>query len=137
MEFIIDNTSFLDPSLRQFQKASISNRMERFRNNTDPFDFDANLITTQYTMYRNDLSLDLLYEMCQKDQVKFWCELYEDVDYKEMPTLPIILLSISPTFVICDRGFSSMNYIKNEFRNVLRPENIIYMHIYCFMETHM
>ena len=30
-----------------------------------------------YTMYRNDSSLDLSYELCQKDQVKFWCELYE------------------------------------------------------------
>ena len=51
MDFIIDNTSFLDPSLRRFQKASIPNLVERFRNNTDPFDFDASLITTQYTMY--------------------------------------------------------------------------------------
>ena len=44
MDFIIDNTSFLDPSLRRFQKASIPNLVERFRNNTDPFDFDASLM---------------------------------------------------------------------------------------------
>ena len=88
-------------------------------------------------MYRNDLSLDLLYELYQKDQVKFWCELYENDDYKEMPTLAILLLSISPTFVICDHGYSSMNYIKKEFRSVLRQKNIIYMHMYCFMETHI
>ena len=100
MDFIIDNTSFLDPSLRRFQKASISNLVERFRNNTDPFDFDASLITTQYTMYCNDSSLDLSYELCQKDHVKFWCELYEGDDYKELATLAILLLSISPTSVI-------------------------------------
>ena len=77
MDLIIDNTSFLDPSLRRFQKASIPNLVERFRNNTDPFDSDASLITTQYTMYRNDSSLNLSYELCQKGQVKFSCELYE------------------------------------------------------------
>ena len=75
-------------------------------------------------MYRNDSSLDLSYELCQKDHVKFWCELYEGDDYEELATLAILLLSISPTFVICECGFSSMNYIKNEFRSVLSQDNL-------------
>ena len=123
MDFIIDNISFLDPIVRQFQKANIPSLVERF-NNSDPFNFDESVLSTQYTMYRNDSSLDLSYELCQKDQVKFWCELYEGDDYKELATLAILLLSISPTSVICERGFSSMNYIKNEFRSVLSQENL-------------
>ena len=106
MDFIIDNTSFQDPSLRRFKKASISNLVERFRNNNDPFDFDTSLITTQYTMYRNDSSLGLSHKLCQKDQVKFWCELYEGDDYKELATRAVLLLSTSPTSVICECGFS-------------------------------
>ena len=117
MEFIIENTSFLDPSLRQFQKASIPNLVERFRN-TDPFDFDASLITTQYTMYRNDSSLDLSYELYQKNQVKFCCELYEGDDYKELATPAILLLSISPTSVICERGFSIISRTSLEVKRI-------------------
>ena len=104
MDFIIDNASFLDPSIRQFQKASIPTLIDRFTNGTDSFSFDTSLISTQYTMNRNDASLDLSYKLCQKDQVKIWCELRESDDYKELATLAILLLSISPTSVICERG---------------------------------
>ena len=38
--------------------------------------------------------------------------------------LAILLLSVSLLSVICERGFSSMNYIKNEFRSVLSQENL-------------
>ena len=75
-------------------------------------------------MYCNDSSLELSYELCDKDQVKFWCELHESDDYKELATFAILMLSISPTSVICECGFSSMNYIKNEFRSVLCQENL-------------
>ena len=71
MDFIIDNTSFQDPSLRRFKKASISNLVERFRNNNDPFDFDTSLITTQYTMYRNDSSLGLSHSCVKRTKLNF------------------------------------------------------------------
>ena len=75
-------------------------------------------------MYCYDTSLDFTYEVSNKDHVKFWCELYEADKYKELATLAILLLSISPTSVICERRFSSMNYIKNEFRSVMTQENL-------------
>ena len=92
MDFVIENTSFLDPSLRKSQKANILNLIERFRNNSKPFDFDTSVISTQYAMYHNDSSLGLSYELCDKDQVKFWCELHESDDYKELATFTILLL---------------------------------------------
>ena len=59
------------------------------------------------------------------DPVVFWCQLYEEGDYKE---LALLLLSISPTSVLCERGFSTMracmNYVKNEFRSLLTQENL-------------
>ena len=59
------------------------------------------------------------------DPVVFWCQLYEEGDYKE---LALLLLSISPTTVLCERGFSTMracmNYVKNEFRSLLTQENL-------------
>jgi hypothetical protein len=124
MDFIIDNTSFLDPRVRQFQKANIAALVDRFNTGVLPFNFDVSVIATQYAMYQNDSSLDLSYDVCQQDQVKFWCEQYEGEDYRELASLAILLLTIAPTSVICERGFSSMNYIKNEFRSVLTQQNL-------------
>ena len=71
MDFIIDNTSFFDPSLRQLRRANIPALVERFNTDTDPCNFDVSVISTQYTMYKNDSSLDFSYELCQKNKVTF------------------------------------------------------------------
>ena len=41
--------------------------------------------------------------------------LFEGDEYKELASLAMLLLSISPTSVICERGFSVMNYVKNQY----------------------
>ena len=46
MDFIIDNTSFLDPSLRQLHRAIIPALVERFNTNTDQCNFDVSVIST-------------------------------------------------------------------------------------------
>ena len=38
--------------------------------------------------------------------------------------LALFLLVISPTSVLCERGFSVMNYVKNEFRSLLTQQNL-------------
>ena len=91
MDFIIDNTSFFDPSLRQLRRANIPALVERFNIDTDPCNFDVSVISTQYTMYKNDSSLDFSYELCQKNKVTFWCELYESDDYKDLAKLGLEL----------------------------------------------
>ena len=72
-------------------------------------------------MYRNDSSLDLSFELCQKTKSSFGVSSMKATkNYKELATLAMLLLSVSPcTSVICELAFSSMNYIKNEFRSVL------------------
>ena len=59
MDFVIENTSFLDPHVRHLQRANIPALVERFNTGTEPFSFDASVVCTQYTMYLNDSSLDL------------------------------------------------------------------------------
>ena len=113
MGFVIKNTPFLDPSLRQLHKADIPSLVDRFSCNRDPFEFDTSVIATQYSMYCNESSFDFAYEVCSKDHVRFWCELYEAEDYMALASLAILLLSISPTSIICECGFSSVNYIKS------------------------
>ena len=124
MEFVIANTSFIDPSVRHLHKADIASLVDRFNCNHDPFNFDRSVLATQYSMYCNDSSLDLAYEVCNKDPVKFWCGLYVSDEYNQLASLAVLLLSISPTSVICERGFSCMNYIKNEFRSVMTQDNL-------------
>ena len=111
MGFIIVNTSFLVPSIHHLHKADITSFVDRFNYNCDPFNFDASVVTTQYSMFCNDSCLDLAYELCSKDTVKFWCQLYESDEYNQLASLGILLLSILPTSVICEHGFSCMNYI--------------------------
>ena len=40
-------------------------------------------------------------------------------EYSELAKLALLLLSISPDSVACERGFSCMNFIKNEYRSRL------------------
>ena len=56
--------------------------------------------------------------------MKFWCELYRGDEYKELATVALLLLVISPTSVICERGFSIMNYIKNKYRSTLTQQSL-------------
>ena len=69
-------------------------------------------------------ALTPMFQVIGKNYAKFWCTLYEGEGYKDSSKLVLLLLSISPTSVICERGFSTMNYIKNEFRSVLTQEHL-------------
>ena len=62
-------------------------------------------------IYQNDSTLDFQYQLAENDVIKFWCELHKG-DYKELSSLALLLI-ISPTSVVCERGFSVMNYVKN------------------------
>ena len=123
MDIIIENTSILDPSLRQLQKASIKLLTDRFHTGKELFVFDSSIIESEYAMYRNYATLDLQYQICQSI-VKFWCQLYETEEYKQLASLALLLLSISPSSVMCERGFSVMNYIINEYRTLITQENL-------------
>ena len=89
-----------------------------------PFEFDCSVLSSQYRLYENDVTISFQYELCGKDHIKFWCELYMGEEYKELASLALLLLVISPTSVICERGFSVMNYVKSEYRSALTHQNL-------------
>lgn len=124
MDFIMTNTAFVDPTLRNLQQPDMQLLSSKFHDDSSPFHFDSNVLTSQLRMYQNDTTLDFQYQLLEKDLVKFWCELQMGEDYKELSSLALLLLVISPTSVLCERGFSVMNYVKNEFRSVLTQQNL-------------
>lgn len=124
LDFIVKNTAFVNPTMRSMQLPDMHALQQKFSNGNDPFDFDAHQLTSQYEVFRNDVSIDFEYQQCNRDNVKFWCEVYGGDAYKELAMMALLLLVISPTSVICERGFSTMNYVKNEYRSRLTQENL-------------
>ena len=106
--------------MHSLQQPDIQVLSEKFHTGQHPFVFDSNVLKSQYRLYINDTTLDFQYELCAKEYVRLWCKLYSGEEFKELATLALLLLTISPTSVICERGFS-MNYVK---RSVLTQENL-------------
>ena len=124
IDFIINNTLFLDPWLRNMQQPDFSALVDRFNHDEGPITFSIDTIRMQYSLFKNDGTLDVQFSLCKDDTVKFWCLLYDGDEYRELASLALFLLSISPTSVICERGFSVMNYVKNHYYSVLSQENL-------------
>ena len=126
--FIITTCSFLFPPRRKHQIISIQAVLERFDNKF----FDFNAEERGYHSYRNVDLLDYLYEEKYHEQhsssggesggnvVGFRCDLYQNFpDYRELAKLAILLMTITPDTCECERGFSVMNYVKNELRTAM------------------
>ena len=126
MDFVIGNTAFLDPSLRKLQQPDMQALVSKF-----PFEVDASILSSQHRLYQNDSALDFQYELCSKDYVKFWCSLYKEEEYKRLASMALLLLVVSPTTVVCERGFSVRNYVKNEFC-FLHATEFKCLHGYCY-----
>ena len=56
--------------------------------------------------------------------MKFFIKLYKDDDYNELARLALLVLCISPDAVTCERGFSNMNFIKNQYRTRLTQDKL-------------
>ena len=122
--FIIKNTMFLDPRMRNMQHHDFSALVHRYSRDEDPITFSVDTIKMQFNVYKNDTTVDVEFNLHNEDTVKFWCLLFDGDEYKELASLCLLLLSISPTSVICERGFSVMNYVKKQYRSVLSQENL-------------
>jgi type II secretory pathway component PulC len=44
--------------------------------------------------------------------------------YKELAIVVILILSIFPTTVMCERSLSALHFIKNKYRNQLNNDNL-------------
>ena len=124
IDFMLTNTAFLEPPLRNLQQPDMQAMLNRFGQKSGPVAFPLDRVIMQFRLYQNDSSIDIQFSACNKDPLVFWCQLYEEGDYKELASLALLLLSISPTSVLCKQGFSTMNYVKNEFRSLLKQENL-------------
>jgi hypothetical protein len=55
----------------------------------------------------------------------FWSGIYKHTEtYKELAVVAILILSIFPTTVMCERSFSALHFIKNKYRNQLNHDNL-------------
>ena len=130
--FILSTCSFISPLRRKHQIVDIQAIVNQFDNNY----FDYNAVERGYHSYRNDDLLDFLYEVKYKlahtaegdvtdDIVGFWCDLYQNFpEYKELSKLAILIMTITPDTCECERGLSSMNYVKNELRTAMSEKTL-------------
>ena len=81
------------------------------------------IVLRSYRMYRLDESLDAIFNEHQ-DPVKFFCQLYQMEETRAFASLCILLLTIQPDICDLERGFSVMNYIKNQHRTHLTQEHL-------------
>ena len=103
IDFMVTNTAFLEPPLRNLQQPDMQAMLNRFRQESGPLTFPLDRVIMQFCLYQNDSSIDILFRTCNKDPVVFRCQLYEESDYKELASLALLLFSISPASVLCER----------------------------------
>jgi hypothetical protein len=120
-EFILKHCAFLEVSRRKFQPCDIGAVVDKFSNGQ----VNRRMCIQQYAAFVNDSTLDFVFECtCKKDSAAFFVYLYNECEeYLELAKLSLLLLCLSPDTVECERGFSSMNFIKNEFRSRLTSQN--------------
>jgi hypothetical protein len=54
----------------------------------------------------------------------FWSGMYKHSETcKELAVVAILILSIFPTTVMCERSFSALHFIKNKYWNQLTNDN--------------
>ena len=124
LEFVTKHLRFVDPRRRERICCNIEQVLDRFNN-----DFlNRALVLQEYALFRNDESLDVLLQEDQSQDLvtpcQFWCRLYKMGHYKELAKLAILIMTLLPDTVECERGFSCMNYIKNELRSTLTQANL-------------
>ena len=81
LDFIVQNTAFLDPTMHSMQRPDMEALQCKFDTGKEPFEFDTGVLSSQYRIYENDVTIDFQYQLSNKDCVKFWCELYKGDEY--------------------------------------------------------
>lgn len=105
MDFVVNNLSFLCPENRKHCRCDVEAVVTRYCQGA----VDATVAKMQYSVYRNDDSLDFLYLNCDKKPDSFFCNIAKMSEYDQFGLLGVILLCMSPDTVECERGFSTVN----------------------------
>ena len=87
IDFMVTNTAFLEPPLRNLQQPDMQVMLNRFGQESGPVTFPLDRVIMQFRLYQNDSSIDIQFSACNKDPVVFWCQLHEVGDYKELASL--------------------------------------------------
>ena len=75
---------------------------------------NVSIAKQQFSVYRNDDSLDFLLLNCDKQTDRFFTKLAQMSEYDQFGLLAVILLCMSPHTVDCECGFSAMNLTKGQ-----------------------
>ena len=88
------------------QTPDIPALVQRFSQDNGPVTFSIESVKRQCQFFTNDSTMDKEFNFCGGDIVKFLYHLYsnEGDEYKELSSLALLLLSISPTSLLCERG---------------------------------
>ena len=114
MEFVVQNLSFLCPENRKHCRCDIEAVVMRYWQGM----VNAKM---QYSVYRNDDSLDFLYLNSDKKPDAFFCKVAKMSEYNQFGFLAVIL---GPDTVECEHGFSTVNLTKVRFSTRLNQENL-------------
>lgn len=120
LDFVIKNLSFLCPANRKHSRCDIEAVVRRYCKNS----VAAAVANRQYSVYRNDDSVDYVYLHCEKQPDTFFCRLAQMPEYDQFGLLAITLMCMSPDTVECERGFSCMNLTKDKCATRLSGDNL-------------
>ena len=76
IDFMVTNTAFLEPPLRNLQQPDMQAMLNRFGQESGPVTLPLDKVIMQFRLYQNDSSIDIQFRTCNKNPVVFWCQLY-------------------------------------------------------------
>ena len=87
IDFMPTNTAFIEPPLRNLQQPDVQAMLNRFGQESGSVAFPLDKVIMQFLLYQNDSSIDIQFSACNKDPIVFWCQLYEEGEYKQLASL--------------------------------------------------
>ena len=124
LDFMTKQLCFTDPPQRKLHQCDTSIVIDKFSNDQG-VEFCKTIVHKQYRTYCHDTTLDFLYNVtCSSNPVAFFVKLYNEEEYSELARLALLIHAISPDSVACERGFSTMNFIKNQYRSRLTQDKL-------------
>ena len=71
MNFIMENTAFINPALRKFQEPDLLALSTKFQTDYSLFQFSHDVLTYQMRTYQNDSTLDFQFQLAKNDLVSW------------------------------------------------------------------
>ena len=124
LNFMTEQLSFIDPPQRKLHQCDTSMIIDKFSNDQG-IAFCKTTVHKQCRTYCHDTTLDFLFETtCDSNPVAFFVALHNEEDYSELARLALLIFAISPDSVACERGFSTINFIKNQYHTHLTQDKL-------------